>query len=180
MGVEEIQKINALARELMRHNIASTSDEALLKAEEMLRGNPVDSMTSAITSNTSIGRTDAHRSNEALTQLNMDMRSMGVRFEAMAREIMNLRDDVRKLSGNLNDVNRQVNRLSAQPAGASVSEAMQELAPQPAIRQSFAEEAVQPIHATQTERPKMINVKTGKPEFQPEDVAIEKIFYFGK
>ncbi len=179
MGVEEIQKINALARELMRHNIASTSDEAMLKAEEMLRSNPVNSMTSAITSNTSIGRSDSHHSNEMLSELNMDVRSLGVRFEAIAREMLSFREDIKKLHGSMGDVIRQVNRLSAQQpqVNVAVSEARQEV-PQASVQQSFTREALQA--APVQERPKMVNVKTGKAEFQSEDVAIEKIFYFGK
>ncbi|MBI2144729.1 hypothetical protein HYU18_00215 [Candidatus Woesearchaeota archaeon] len=179
MGVEEIQKINALARELMRHNIAATSDEALLKAEEMLRGNGVNSMTAAITSNTSIGKSEYHASNEAISSLNMDVRSLGVRFDAMAREILSLKDEVRKFNEGLGDVNRQVNRLSVQQpvqAHAAFAAAKEEVQ---APVQSFAREAVQ-APAPQPQQQKMINVKTGKAEFQPEDVAIEKIFYFGK
>ena len=84
MGVEEIQRINALARELMRHGIAKTSDEALLKAEEMLRGKGVNSMSAAIVSNAHAARSEpANISNEALSELNMAVRSLGVRLEAI-------------------------------------------------------------------------------------------------
>ena len=75
MGIEEIQKVNALARELMRHNIAQTSDEAMLRAAEMLRANGVNSMTAAITSHSPIGKSEqAIVTNETLSGLNMDIR----------------------------------------------------------------------------------------------------------
>lgn len=184
MGVEEIQKVNALARELMRHGIATTSDEAVLKAEEMLRGNGVSSMTAAITSGTSIGRTEPYpASQEMLSSLNMDVRSLGVRFDAIAREVISLKDEIKKLGGGLSDVNRQVNRLSVQQPASHVEhndEAMHQPAMATApMQQPAAREPVQA--AVQIERPKpAMTARAGREEFKPEDVAIEKIFYFGK
>ena len=49
--------------------------------------------------------------------------------------------------------------------------------PEAPVQQSFAREAVRPAAF---EKPRMINVHNGKEEFKSEDVAIEKIFYFGK
>ncbi len=180
MGIEEIQKVNALARELMRHGIAVTSDEALLKAEDMLKGDSVNSMTAAITSNTSIGQQrDANHghSNEVLTGLNMDVRSLGMRFDAIAKEVLGLREDLKKLGGNMSDMSRQITRLSVQQAPApsyQAPEAQPELHQQ--VQQSFSREAIQPV----AEKPKPVMARAGKDEFKPEDVAIEKIFYFGK
>ncbi|MBI2144607.1 hypothetical protein HYU17_05695 [Candidatus Woesearchaeota archaeon] len=189
MGVEEIQKINALARELMRHRIAGTSDEALLKAEEMLRGNPVNSMTAAIISNAPLRQQEqSHLPKDDFSELSMDVRSLGVRFEALAREFFGIRDEIKKLNGGLDDVNRQVMRLSLQQpsviprAAAAVSPQPSEIpstfsqptapmaaaAPQPALRE-----------APGPEQPRM-SARMAKDEFKPEDVAIEKIFYFGK
>lgn len=185
MGIEEIQKVNALARELMRHGIVQTSDEAMIRAEEMLRANSVDSMTEAITSHSSMGRSqEAIMTNETLSGLNMDIRSLGVRFEAVVREVLTLKDEIKKLGGSLGDMNRVITRMSVQPqqfqAPAAeqhvAAEAVQSAAAAPA-QQSFAREAVRPAAF---EKPKMINVHNGKEEFKSEDVAIEKIFYFGK
>lgn len=175
VGVEEIQKINALARELMRHGIAGTSDEALLRAEDMLKSNSVDSMTAAISR--APAKAGNGYSNEVLSEINMDVRSLGVRFEAMARELLSLREDVKRLGGGLADVSRQVGSLSSRPA-AAVQEVRSE-APQPAV--SVAAPASAQIRpAAAPEQPRMVNVRTGKEEFKSEDVAIEKIFYFGK
>ena len=188
MGVEEIQKVNALARELMKHGIANTSDEAVLKAEDMLRANSVDSMTEAISNNTSAGRAaPALLSQEALQSLNMDIRSLGVRFDAVAREVLNLKDEIKRLGGNLGDVSQQVTRLSVHgfpssqvmPAAEQhVAMAAAAVAPQAAVQQSFAREAVQ--QAPQFERPKAPAARAKEDQYRPEDVAIEKIFYFGK
>lgn len=182
MGIEEIQKVNALARELMRHGIAQTSDEAMVRAEEMLKANSVNSMTEAITSHTSMGRSkEAIMTNETLSGLNMDIRSLGVRFEAVVREVLTLRDEIRKLGGSLGDMNRVITRMSVQQVQAPVAEmhvAAEAVEPAPAgVQQSFAREAARPAAF---EKPKMINVHNGKEEFKSEDVAIEKIFYFGK
>ena len=106
MGIEEIQKVNALARELMRHGLAQSSDEAMLRAEEMLKANSVNSMTAAIMSNTSMRKSeDAIMTNETLSGLNMDIRSLGVRFEAVVREVLTLRDEIKKLGGSMGDMN---------------------------------------------------------------------------
>ena len=115
MGVEEIQRVNALARELMRHGIAQTSDEAMVRAGEMLRANGVNSMAAAITSHSSMGKSEeAIMTNETLSGLNMDIRSLGVRFEAVVREVLTLRDEIKKLGGSMSDMNRVVTRMSVQ------------------------------------------------------------------
>lgn len=203
MGVEEIQKVNALARELMRHNIAQTSDEAMLRAEEMLRANGVDSMTAAITSHSPMGTQvvqsttgpSRHKptweseqaivTNETLSGLNMDIRSLGVRFEAVVREVLTLRDEIKKLGGGLSDMNRVITRMSvhqqheqftAPVVGQHVAA---EAAPAATVQQAFAREAVQPA-APQFERPMAAAARPKEEQYKPEDVAIEKIFYFGK
>ena len=187
MGVEEIQKVNALARELMKHGIVHTSDEALLRAEDMLRANGVDSMTEAISSHMNVGKAPALLSQEMITSLNMDMRSLGVRFDAVAREVLNLREEIRKLGGNVGDVSQQVTRLSvhglqvaqhSMPALQNEAVAAAVLSPQAPVQQTFARESVQA--APQFERPKAPAMRQKEEQYKPEDVAIEKIFYFGK
>jgi hypothetical protein len=185
MGVEEIQRVNALARELMKHGIAGTSDEALLRAEEMLRGNGVNSMTAAITASAP-GKSESHLSQEALQDLNMGIRSLGVRFDSIAKEVLGMKDEVRKLTGNLGDMERQINRMSAfQPQQVQVERHVE--APVAPVQQSFVREAVSqtaPVVAAAAQPQFVARVSTAsKPareEFKPEDVAIEKIFYFGK
>ena len=191
MGVEEIQRINALARELVRHGIAQTSDEAVVKADEMLRGNGVNSMSAAITSNSHMASSEpAHISNGALSELNMDVRSLGVRLEAIVREVIGLKDEIKKLNGGLGDVNKQVMRLSiqqTQPASTPVSvvtahhdATAMESSQQAAVQHTLAHEAqASQTQAQRAEQP-TVTARAGKEEFRPEDVAIEKIFYFGK
>ncbi len=188
MGVEEIQKVNALARELMKHGIVHTSDEALLRAEDMLRANSVDSMTEAISKGMNVGKpAPALLSQEAISSLNMDIRSLGVRFDAVAREVLNLKDEIKKLGGNVGDVSQQVTRLSVHglqmaqhsiPAVQNDVAAASAVAPQASVQQSFARESIQA--APQFERPKAPAVRQKEEQYKPEDVAIEKIFYFGK
>ena len=179
MGVEEIQRINALARELMRHGIAQTSDEAVVKADEMLRGNGVSSMSAAITSHTNIAKSEpAHISNGALSELNMDVRSLGVRLEAIVREVIGLKDEIKKLNGGLGDVNKQVMRMSIQQTQPASAPSPLAAAHHDATATTAAEAAPQ-AQAPRAEQPR-VTARAGKEEFRPEDVAIEKIFYFGK
>lgn len=187
MGVEEIQKVNALARELMKHGIASTSDEALLRAEEMLRGNGVNSMTAAITSSSTSGKSEsAHFSQEMVQDLNMGIRSLGVRFDAIAKEVLGMKEEVKKLTGNLGDMERQINRMSAFQTQQQVQverPVAVEAQVHQAAQQSFAREAPTVIHAAPQQQfaPRVAQTaRAGREEFKPEDVAIEKIFYFGK
>ena len=186
MGIEEIQRINTLARELMRHGIAQTSDEAMVRAGEMLRANGVNSMAAAITSHSSMGKSEeAIMTNETLSGLNMDIRSLGVRFEAVVREVLTLKDEIKKFGGSMGDMNRQITRLSVQqlqPSTLAAAEnhvaAEAEQAVPAGVQQTFAREAVQPI--PQFERPKAAVARPREEQYKPEDVAIEKIFYFGK
>ncbi|MBI2143303.1 hypothetical protein HYU20_03095 [Candidatus Woesearchaeota archaeon] len=185
MGIEEVQKVNALARELMRHGIAQTSDEAMIRAGEMLRANGVNSMTAAISSHSLIGKSEeAIVTNETLSGLNMDIRSLGVRFEAVVREVLTLRDEIKKLGGGLSDMNRVITRMSVQQpheqfmAPAAEQHVAAEAAPAAPVQQAFAREAVQPV--PQFERPRAAAARPKEEQYKPEDVAIEKIFYFGK
>lgn len=196
MGIEEIQRINALARELMRHGIAQTSDEALLKAEEMLRGNGVSSMTAAITSNIQTGKPDAAHINQgALSELNMDVRSLGVRFESLVRELLSVKEEIKKLGSGLGDVNKQVmgvrlsleQQRSSSNSNSSLIELHHETAAvQQQVQQQAQQQPVQHAVAAARESPRMEQPRvtaTARPvreEYKPEDVAIEKIFYFGK
>ena len=185
MGIEEIQRINVLARELMRHGIAQTSDEAMVRAGEMLRANGVNSMAAAITSHSPMGKSEeAIITNETLSGLNMDIRSLGVRFEAVVREVLTLRDEIKKLGGSMSDMNRVVTRMSVQQpqqhfeAPVAEQHVAVEAAPAAPVQQPFAREAVQPI--PQFERPMASAARRKEEQYKPEDVAIEKIFYFGK
>lgn len=192
MGVEEIQKVNALARELMRHGIVQTSDEAVLRAQEMLRGNSVDSMTAAISSNTSLGKSEpAYANPQVMSELNMDIRSLGVRFEAVVREVLTLKDEIKKLGGGLGDVSKQINRMSVQSQQVSATpvsgvienhavHAAAEPMPQMQQQQTFAREAVAVQQTLEKPRVSSSTARVAREEFKPEDVAIEKIFYFGK
>ena len=191
MGIEEIQKVNALARELMRHNIVQTSDEAMIRAQEMLRGNSINSMTDAITSNTSIGKSEpAYAEHQVMSELNMGIRSLGVRFEAVVREVLTLKDEIKKLGGGLGDVSKQINRMSVQQPqqdlftekGLSKTEQhiAAEAAPAAPAQQTFAREAVAMQQTLEKPRITSSTARVAREEFKPEDVAIEKIFYFGK
>jgi hypothetical protein len=192
MGVEEIQRVNALAKELMKHGMAGTSDEALLRAEDMLRGNGVNSMTAAITSSGSMGKTEAtHLSNEALQEFNMGIRQLGVRFDSIAKEVLGMKEEIKKLNSTIGDMERQINRMSALQQSVPVErhDAVQSsmtAQPAPAQTQYFARESVAPMQAAVAPaQPQFVarvaqTSRAGKEEFKPEDVAIEKIFYFGK
>ncbi|MBS3132878.1 hypothetical protein J4470_01970 [Candidatus Woesearchaeota archaeon] len=139
MNVEETVKINKLAKELLAHRIAENSEQATLKAEEMIRKrNPVEAKE------------------KTLQQTSPDTGY----FENIARH----------LSSNIRELASAVNRIRQEQAALKAQ--VDELRMLSEKKHAATAEESKELAQKEDE-----NLKTG---FSGEDIAIDKIFYFGK
>lgn len=147
MNIEETQKINRLAKELLSHRIVESSHEAMLKAEEMVCGkrSSEESRQEAVTpENNEIRYIHAN-----IAQLHADMRRM-------AADISGLKSNYESLKNTVASI-RERNSVPSNASGASPN-------PAPVAQQQSKAEA----------EPSRMG------GFSDEQVAIDKIFYFGK
>ncbi len=77
MGVEEVQKINSLAKELLKHHIASSSEDAYVQAELMVKG-------------------EAPKADKE-DEVNREIRMLGLKLNSLYNEIVNLQTEVKAL-----------------------------------------------------------------------------------
>ncbi|MBI4438670.1 hypothetical protein HY640_01935 [Candidatus Woesearchaeota archaeon] len=154
MGVEEIQKINNLAKELMKHQLASSSEEAYVKAELMVKGEAPK-----------VTRED---------EVNRELRTLGMNMNSLYNELVKLQHEFKSFREEFSDIKRRVENMipvqqAQQAQQAAPAERTGEREPQ---QPTHTETASQPSDKKQTVRP-----RTG--DYSEKDVAVEKFFYFG-
>ncbi len=110
-SVDEIQKINNLARELVKHNIASTSDEALRKAEEMIKG-----------------KAEPNELKTLEEGFNREIRATNLRIDGVMQEITALRGGINKIGDYIHELEVKIGKQNKQPR--------EEAPPQPAPKEA--------------------------------------------
>ena len=148
MNIEETQKINKLAKELLSHHIAESSHEAMLKAEEMVCGKS--------------GSQEARQ--EVAAQENNEIRYIHANIAQLHADIRRLAADISGLKGgyeSLKNTVASIKERNSVPSSASVAA--------PALSPSVQQQG-KPAEQTPS--------RMGG--FSDEQVAIDKIFYFGK
>ena len=223
MGVADLQKVNMLAKELMRHGIAQNAEEAVAKAEQLLlrHHNVIASVsdTGDMSSNISNSHSQEHQEKAAIASaehtaedtvmaevtrshlpksdvfetvsfysdedndqktaaLNSELRSFNVKLDAVVKELLAMREDFKKLHTNFEDLKAALTKLGSAGNAQSQATPSQHLTataattvtekPHPQAEQANRDEARKP------------SASMAKTAYTPEDVAIEKIFYFGQ
>ncbi len=153
MNVDELQKINSLARELLNHKIAANNEEATQKAREMIMGKNAAQATIAESAVQKVQPEETRDHGEDINQLKNTLAYMNNDFKTLASEFQNLSKKYETLRQELIEVKRAQSH--------SVQQSQQTQASQPQQSQGT------------TARP-----RTG--DLTPEDVAIDKVFYFGQ
>jgi hypothetical protein len=136
MMLQEMQKINQLAKELLTHGIASTSQEAVQKAEEMVRGTK---------------SAEQDRSAQETEQQHMQVRQLTSMISLLSKDVDTLKQELFGIKETLAEHQRHIAKPVSQPVQKEIQQPLQ----------------------TPQETPE-------KPSFNPADVAIDKVFYFGK
>lgn len=154
--IEDVQKVNKLAQELLNQGIAASRDEAVQKAQEFLN--------KTITKE----RAAAQDTSKVIQETDMEiLRNMIERQREMTQR-------------QLNDFKSAINALA---------EEIQKIKEQLKTKKETVtakESGLDPEHKTgqiELERPKQEKKSEPHPkrgEWKSEDVAVEKIFYYGK
>lgn len=152
MNLEETQKINRLAKELLAHHIVGDSNEATARAEKMIlgKGEAQEARQEAASQDNDSEIRYIHTN---LAQLHADIRRM-------ASEISGLKNGYESLKNSVASIRER----NVVPQNVSVA------APAPSA----------PVAAQQTQPRAQEESPSRMGGFSDEQVAIDKIFYFGK
>ncbi len=155
--IEDIKKINALAKELLQHNIVATQDEAVVKAREML----VKKTGSATVQNEEY--VDLSKRPIQEVKRSDDWK------EAMAKNNEYVVSELKQMKLAVATITQEMASLRAEMASLR----QRPVQPQP----QTPPQAVQVVEVkTQQQTPP--HPRAGN--YTPADVSVEKFFYFGK
>ncbi len=170
---EQTQKINALAKELLKHHVVSSADEAFKRAEATVRsGSSEQFIAKGPAAASESQQQDAETArdvrqlkfalvdlNKIISKLNSDMSSFGVEISNVKSELSMMKGEVSLLKQKLRDAH---NSAPAAPLRSSSESSSQ-------IGSSEAQASAQFERIIRPKEP-----EAAKP------VEIDKIFYFGK
>lgn len=164
MSIEETEKINKLAAELYRQGIASTRDDAVRRAQEMLIRQSGTSGTQSVVQEQepkSKSITDNYPNEVALRDKQFVERELS-RFskvlDSLSKEIFSLKDELGAVKSSLSTIRVQMSQASQQ--ASQQKPAQQQL-------QKEEQKPQQPVN----------HPRSGS--YKSEEVAIDKFFYFG-
>ncbi len=155
MGVEEIQKINNLAKELLKHHIASSSEDAFARAELMVKGEAP-----------STARED---------EVNQELRQLGLKINSIYSELVNLQSEFKSVKAEIDSLKRNMHRVvSEQKAPSQSSAAQGSSAGNVPIHVTASAK-----HDAETGQVEQSQARPRTGDYKEKDVAVEKFFYYG-
>lgn len=164
MDVYKLQKVNELAKELISQGIATNSEDATKMAEKMIEQNR-DNEERPL-SDIQDGMTPTTQTSEEESQ-DTDLRKLQNQVNSNSQSISQIHDKLNEIIGEFNRLEGEINLLK----NAARSE-----------KQSTLQKDNSPNTKQNNEdKPKQEegnNPRSG--EFKSNDVAIDKMFYFGK
>lgn len=142
MDVEKLQRINALANELRKHNFAVSNDEAYKQAEQVYDQEAVQQIV--------VEEKPTEQQTDALATRRFEM-TLELHNKKYEQEFTTLRNAINLLAGQLDVLKTELAKLNEQ---------------KPKEKQVELKTEVKEAHPRQG-------------NFQPSDVDIQKMFYFG-
>jgi len=176
MSVEDIQKINKLAQELLDHGLVASRNDAVKRAEEMLNKKLAeaqeDSQGQAVTSDGSIKAPDDpdyYRNiiERTRDQVQREMKGFSEMLTLLASEVDAIKDEIRNLKVN----------FKPQPQENVKEEVDNELKEEVSEEKEEQTQIVDKEESSKEEKSDEPHPKRGN--FNSDDVAIEKMFYYG-
>ena len=154
-NIETAQKINNMARELVKNKIATNYEEACRQAESVI-----------------VGKTDKKEEAQKAEneELNKDVRKLTIATRDIAQEIVKLREDLGKFQQEFNSMRDEVNSLKSKMFKMSADNRVREEAKKEEPERTVSREDAAKEHIEKMSQPKV-----------PEkvDLSIENIFYYG-
>jgi len=167
MSVEDIQKVNQLAQELLKKGFVADRDEAVKKAQEMLNkeiaGNDVETRETDDRQNVAASGDSEERLRNIVERTKTYMESQ---LNGYKNALIALEKEIRRL-------NQEVEQLKSRPRPQPPKE-------EPKVEEPKPEAPAPQQPAPQPEATKQegnSNPRTGN--HKSDDVSIEKMFYFG-
>ena len=150
MGVEEVQKINNLAKELLKHHIASSSEDAYAQAEKMIKGEPHKE-----------GMED---------ETNRELRMLGLKLNSLYSELVSTQQELKGMKEEIAYIKNKLQSEAFQRPATPVQQASAQ----------HSTESGEHIEAQKTqEAPKKTESRSRTGDYSEKDVEIEKFFYYG-
>ena len=156
--VEQVKKINALAKELMKHGMAKSTDEAIVQAQKMLeKGTDVSDFFDKARAKTEEGVAMQNPEDmEKLIGMAVDKKMKPLQ-ERVANELETIKGKMNEIISEINKIEDQIIKLKVQNR-----QEPQQMQQKPAGQES---------------KPQQNHPRTGT--YSGEQVAIDKVFYFG-
>ncbi len=145
MNLEETQKINRLAKELLAHHIVEDSNEATARAEQMVLGK---------SSSEDVKQEAVLQENNEIRYIHANIAQLHADMRKLAADISGLKNGYESLKNSFASINERESVPSSAPAASS-----------------------SPMQQNQGKQESSPSRMGG---FSDEQVAIDKIFYFGK
>ena len=154
-NIEIAQKINNLAKELVKNKLATNYEEACRQAESMIVGK-VDK------------KEEAQRAENG--ELNKDVRKLTIATRDIVQEIVKLREDMSKFQQEFNSIRDEVNSLKSKMFKMSAENRVKEEVKKEEPERIVTKEDAAKEHITKMSQPR---------EPEKVDLSIENIFYYG-
>ena len=156
--IEDVQKVNKLAQELLNQGIAATRDEAVQKAQEFLNKEITKEKTMPDTTS------------KVVPDSEVNLKDLFERQkEMMQRQLNDFRSAINTLAKEIQDIKEQLSRAKVEARTAADAGLNPE--------QKTGQLKLEKEKPKQKEQKKESHPKRG--DWKSEDVAIEKIFYYG-
>ena len=150
MDISKIQKINALAKELKKHGIVENMEQGAKEAEKYIHG----------------GSKDAKEFNKLQEEEHIpEPKDENLRLRKIESTLNQQQEMIQVLQEKINEIIEEINKM--QPAQKTLTEQKEEP----------KEEKQAPLKETKTKEENKSNPRSGN--YNPSDVAIDKMFYFG-
>ena len=167
MSVEDVMKVNKLAQDLLDQGLAASREDAVKRAQEMLAkeiaGNDIK-----------MEETD-EKQNIAVQDDSLDkLKNMVERTkEYNERHFKDFKEHIEKLYGEINTLKEEVISLKAKGVSKTAQDSgLSEKSTSEAVEEPKEEQKELPKEEKEDPHPK-------KGNYNSEDVAVDKIFYFG-
>ncbi|MBI4440905.1 hypothetical protein HY639_01940 [Candidatus Woesearchaeota archaeon] len=165
--VEDIRKINALAEELRKHNIAGSQDEAVVKAREML---VKKTGVATVQNDEYIDLSRPGKEESKPVQDHSWKEAMAKNNEYIVNELKNFRTSMETITQEMQALRVELSQLKRQAPVQKAPESVM-------LAQAETPNGSNGNHgqATQATQP---HPRAGN--YTPNDVSVEKFFYFGR
>ncbi|MGV8150976.1 MAG: hypothetical protein ACP5NV_04575 [Candidatus Woesearchaeota archaeon] len=166
---EKMAKMNKLAKDLKQHGFAESSFEAIQQANQIYGD---DDLSHDVKHGMITSPHDRMTGEEKMNETEIDRK-----FIKMQNDMKTLTDKMNEIIKAINDMDSRITQLSKRPVERVIERPVEK--PVEKSAETHTEESpVQQTHHEEKKTEEFTNQRVGN--YQSQDVAIDKMFYFGK